>query len=188
MDAQWSQKNFPEFLANCLDDILQDTVGSLENKVREAARTHLSDWQTAKIFPVVGFHPEYMEYPELIGVALVGRPRRMDLSATYLYALEDGLPEKLIEWIDQIMELGDGLDCACHMMLAYHRAIIPVNGETLWDYDNIFEEVFKGKRSTNYLKLSYWNKIPAMKCRPRLLHQNTVLKNDYDETFQGEWT
>ena len=187
MDAQWSQKNFQEFLANGLDEILPDEVGSLENQVRDAARTHLSDWQTANIFPVVGYHPEYMEYPKLIGVALVGRPRRMDLSATYLYALEEGLPEQLIDWLDQIMELGDGLDCACHMMLAYHRAVIPVNGETLWDYEHIFEEVFEGKRSTNYLKLSYWNKIPAMKSNPKLLHHNTVIKSDYDKTFQGEW-
>ena len=74
-------------------------------------------------------------------------------------------------------------------MLSYHRAVIPINGETLWDYDNLFQEVLIGTRSTNYLKLQQWNKIPSVRSTSNLLQTNTIVTSDfeYGKSFREEW-
>jgi hypothetical protein len=74
-------------------------------------------------------------------------------------------------------------------MLAYHRAVIPIKGETLWDYENLFNEVVKGTRSTNYPKLKQWNKIPSVQSTGNLLQTSTVVTSEfeYSKSFKEEW-
>jgi hypothetical protein len=162
---------------------------SLERIVRKSARSQIKDWQTASIYPVVGYHPKYMVTPELIGVAVVGTPWKSEETATYLYAMEDELPEGLIDWIDQVMDLGDGLDCACKIMLNYQRAIIPVNGESLDLWDEIFQDVLDGKRSTNYHKLCKQNQIKVVSTKStNLLTHNSVIQMDiFSSSFRRDW-
>ena len=86
----------------------------------------------------------------------MGKPLNPEISAVVLYSLEDEVSDDLCEFLDTVMELGDGLDTACEIMLAYHRAIIPVKGETLDNWIEIFQDVASGRRSTNLPKLSVW--------------------------------
>lgn len=191
MEPKWLVENFQEILES--PSALEwdyDTVEiSLEKIVRESARSQIKDWQTASIYPVVGYHPKYMVTPELIGVAVVGTPWKNEDNAIYLYALEEELPEELIEWIDQVMDLGDGLDCACKIMLNYQRAIIPVKGESLDLWDGIFQDVLDGNRSTNYHKLCKQNEIDMVAGKsPNLLTHNTVIQtNVFSSAFKRDW-
>ncbi len=191
MDSYWTPENFNKFLQSMPIEEFELSEGSstLEESVREFARGTLRDWKTCDLYPIVGYYPELMSQPELIGVAAVGTPRSYKVSSVTLYAIEDHLPDKLIDWIDTVMEVGDGLDCVCEIMLAYHRAVIPVNGETLWDYENLFSEVLKGNRSTNHLKLKQWNKMPPIRTSTTLLHTNTIVSSDveYTKSFREEW-
>ena len=63
----------------------------VESKVRESAQGQIKDWETAEIYPVIGYHPEYLSEPELIGAALVGAPRVSGGSCLSLYSLEDDI-------------------------------------------------------------------------------------------------
>ena len=191
MEPKWSVENFQQMLESPGALVWDyDTVEtSLEKIVRESARSHIKNWQTASIYPVVGYHPKYMVTPDLIGVAVVGKPWKNGETATYLYAMEEELSEELIAWIDQVMDLGDGLDCACKIMLNYQRAIIPVNGESLDLWEEIFEDVLEGNRSTNYHKLCKQNEIDMVSGKsPNLLTHNTVVQLDYfTPAFRREW-
>ena len=191
MESKWSVENFQHLLES--PSALEwdyDTVEiSLEKIVRESARSQIKDWQTASIYPVVGYHPKYMVTPELIGVAVVGTPWKNEDNAIYLYAMEEELPEELIDWIDQVMDLGDGLDCACKIMLNYQRAVIPVNGESLDLWEEIFQEVLEGERSTNYHKLCKQSQIDIVSGKsPNLLKHNTVVQMDFfTPSFRRDW-
>tara|TARA_B100000745_G_C20131225_1_gene387616 strand:- start:1004 stop:1567 length:564 start_codon:yes stop_codon:yes gene_type:complete len=186
MEPKWSVENFQQMLESSWALECKDT---LEKIVRESSRSQIKDWQTASIYPVVGYHPKYMVTPELIGVAVVGTPWKSAETATYLYAMEEELPEALIEWIDQVMDLGDGLDCACKIMLNYQRAIVPVNGESLDLWEEIFQDVLDGKRSTNYHKLCKQNEINVVSAKsPNLLTHNSVIQMDvFTSSFRRDW-
>ena len=191
MERQWTVENFHNLLeSSWVYAWSQDEPEiTFETMIRESARSQIKNWQTATIHPVVGYHPEYMDNPELIGVAVVGKPWKSSDTAVYLYALEEELPESLIEWIDQVMDLGDGLDCACKIMLHYQRAIIPVKGESLELWEEIFTDVLAGMRSTNYLKLCEPQHIPVVSGKsPNLLKHNTVLQTElFDSSFRSDW-
>ena len=191
MEPKWSVENFQQMLESpwALEWDYDTVEISLEKIVRESARSHIKNWQTASIYPVVGYHPKYMVTPDLIGVAVVGKPWKNGDTATYLYAMEEELSEELIAWIDQVMDLGDGLDCACKIMLDYQRAIIPVNGESLDLWEEIFEDVQEGRRSTNYHKLCKQNEIDMVSGKsPNLLKHNTVIQVDvFSSSFKGDW-
>jgi len=185
MEELWTSENFDNLLTSKPDGSL-----TLEESVRQFARSMLRDWKTCDMYPIVGYHEDLMTQPEIIGVAAVGVPRRVGVPSVALYAMEDHLPDKLIDWIDKVMEAGDGLDCVCEIMLAYHRAVIPINGETLWDYENLFNEVVDGSRSTNHLKLKQWNKIPSVQAAGNLLQANTTIVTsdfEYSKSFREEW-
>tara|TARA_B100000686_G_scaffold7659_2_gene7602 strand:+ start:612 stop:1169 length:558 start_codon:yes stop_codon:yes gene_type:complete len=158
---------------------------TLESHIRSLAKTYLRDWRTAEMYPVVGYHEKFQETPALIGVAVVGTPRKD--KSVYLFGIEDeDLPDELMDWIDTVMDVGDGLDCICEIMLGYHRAIIPINGESLLDYWTIFAEVLDGSRSTNYLKLNAGQ--PTKVSTGSLLTKNTVLTEEvFDKSFRKEW-
>ena len=192
MEPKWSVENFQQMLESpwALEWDYDAVERSLEKIVRESSRSQIKNWQTASIYPVVGYHSQYMDSPELIGVAVVGNPWKHGENSIYLYALEEELPEALIEWIDQVMDLGDGLDCACKIMLNYQRAIIPVNGESLDLWGEIFRDVLDGKRSTNYHKLCKQNEIERMTGKsPNLLTHNSVIQIDfYSPSFRRDWT
>ena len=101
------------------------------------------------------------------------------------------------------MELGDGLDTACEIMLAYHRAIIPVKGETLDNWIEIFQDVAHGRRSTNLPKLSVWKPEKTVIRRTSLEGflsdllrgfgeemANQIMDRimpEFDESFKEEW-
>ena len=192
MDSLWTPANFERFLQSMpiTEFDLSEGSSCLEDSVRNFARGQLRNWKTCDLYPVVGYSPEHMDDPEIIGVAAVGSPRNNKVSSVALYAIEEHLPDKLIDWIDDVMEVGDGLDCVCEIMLAYHRAVIPVSGETLWDYENLFTEVLNGTRSTNYLKLKQWNKMPVIQSTTtKLLQTNTIVTSDFEYTksFREEW-
>lgn len=166
----------------------------IESEVRQSAQHQLKDWETAEIYPVIGFHPEYLSEPELIGAAVVGVPRVSSGSSLFLYSLEDEVSDELCEFLDMVMDLGDGLDSACEIMLAYHRAIIPVRGESLGNWQRVFEEVAAGKRSTNYQKLmSARSPSPIQELLKGLLTQvgnelaNKLMTPQFDESFKEEW-
>jgi len=191
MEPKWLVENFQQMLESpwALEWDNDDVEISLEKIVRESSRSQIKNWQTASIYPVVGYHPEYMSAPDLIGVAVVGHPWKQGDTSIYLYALEEELPEALIGWIDQVMDLGDGLDCACEIMLNYQRAIIPVNGESLEVWEVIFQDVLEGKRSTNYHKLCKQNQINMVSGKsPNLLTHNSVIQIDfYSPSFRRDW-
>jgi|TARA_Y100000034_G_C6781593_1_gene349413 hypothetical protein len=182
MENLWEPEEFRKLLG--AKDMLSEGE-TFESHIRSLAKTYLRNWRTAKIYPVVGYHEKFQEMPALIGVAVVGTPRKD--KAVYLFGIEDeDLPDKLIEWIDTVMEVGDGLDCICEIMLAYHRAIIPINGESLLDYWTIFDEVVKGERSTNYLKLNAGKE--AKVSAGNLLTYNTIFRDEnFDKDFRKEW-
>jgi len=209
---RWTNDSFQTLLNSQVED-----GKSLETNIRMNARKQIQNWQNADIYPVIGYHPDYMDEPELIGAALVGTPRRWDLSCVSLYSFEEEVSDELCEFVDMVMELNDGLDSTCEIMLEYHRAIIPVKGETLVDWKIIFAEVAAGVRSTNYRKLSSWNlmertsefetkevseKVAATKVSldeflGNLLNQAGAgfaekimesLMPDFDEKFREEWS
>lgn len=208
---RWTTEAFASLLKSSTDD-----GKSLESNIRMNARKQIQNWKDAKIYPVIGYHPDFMDEPELIGTALVGTPRRWDLSCVSLYSFEEEVSDELCEFVDMVMELNDGLDSTCEIMLEYHRAIIPVKGETLADWKIIFAEVAAGVRSTNYRKLSSWNLMdrqstPEMSAEPAepakkvsldqflgdLLNQagaglaekiKESLMPDFDEKFREEWS
>ena len=95
-----------------------------------------------------------------------------------------------------VMDLGDGLDSACEIMLSYHRAIIPVRGESLGNWQRVFEEVAAGKRSNNHRKLMTWQPdiVQATQVSVQeflkqvgeeLAHK--LLASEFDESFKEEW-
>ncbi len=172
----------------------------VESKVRESAQGQIKDWETAEIYPVIGYHPEYLSEPELIGAALVGTPRVSGGSCLSLYSLEEDISDELCEFLDMVMDLGDGLDSACEIMLSYHRAIIPVRGESLGNWQRVFEEVAAGKRSNNHRKLMTWQpdivqatQVSVQEFLKDLLQQvgdelaHKLLASEFDESFKEEW-
>ena len=174
----------------------------VESKVRESAQGQIKDWETAEIYPVIGYHPEYLSEPELIGAALVGTPRVSGGSCLSLYSLEDDISDELCEFLDMVMDLGDGLDSACEIMLSYHRAIIPVRGESLGNWQRVFEEVLAGKRSNNHRKLMSWQpvkteikvqQVSIQDFLKDLLDEvgtelaNKLMNTEFDESFKEEW-
>ncbi len=172
----------------------------IESKVRDLAQGQIKDWKTAEIYPVIGYHPEYLSEPELIGAALVGTPRVSGGSCLSLYSLEEDISDELCEFLDMVMDLNDGLDSACEIMLAYHRAIIPVRGESLGNWQRVFEEVAAGKRSSNYQKLMTWQpdiiqakQVSIQDFLKELLQEvgkeltEKLMNADFDESFKEDW-
>jgi hypothetical protein len=196
----WMPEAFAQRLTEPEDQLSEI---SWEDSIRKYAKPQIENWHTAQIYPVVAFHPDYMNRPELIGAALVGKPRNPESSAVVLYSLEDEVSDDLCEFLDTIMELNDGLDTACEIMLAYHRAIIPVKGETLDNWIEIFEDVARGRRSTNLPKLSVWKPEKTQISRTTLdgfvsdllrgfgeEMANQILDKlmpEFDESFKEEW-
>jgi len=198
--SDWMPEAFAQRL-NEPEDQLSETPW--EDSIREYAKPQIENWHTAQIYPVVAFHPDYMNRPELIGAALVGKPRNPESSAVVLHSLEDEVSDDLCEFLDTVMELNDGLDTACEIMLAYHRAIIPVKGETLDNWIEIFEDVARGRRSTNLPKLSVWKPEKTQISRTTLEGfvsdllrgfgeemANQIMDKlipEFDESFKEEW-
>ena len=198
--SDWIPEAFAQRLTEPEDQLSEI---SWEDSIREYAKPQIENWRTAQIHPVVAFHPDYMNRPELIGAALVGKPRNPESSAVVLYSLEDEVSDDLCEFLDTVMELGDGLDTACEIMLAYHRAIIPVKGETLDNWIEIFQDVASGRRSTNLPKLSVWKPEKTVIRRTSLEGfvsdllrgfgeemANQIMDKimpEFDESFKEEW-
>ena len=104
-----------------------------------------------------------------------------------LFGIEEDLPDALIDWVDTVMDLGDGLDCICEIMLNYHKATILVNLETEYDMETLFEDIRNGRRSTNYLKMKPGLKV-SDKSSGVLLKTNSVLQtNFFTKDFRREW-
>ncbi|MHA1286949.1 MAG: hypothetical protein ACTSPB_06035, partial [Candidatus Thorarchaeota archaeon] len=105
----------------------------------------------------------------------------------YLFGIEDDLPDALIDWVDTVMDLGDGLDCICEIMLNYHKATILVNLNNTQDMKTLFQDIKMGTRSTNYLKMKPGLKV-SDKSSGVLLKTNSVLQtNFFTKDFRREW-
>jgi hypothetical protein len=162
-----------------------DSEESLEGHIRELGKTYLRNWRSAELFPVIGYDEELMDEPKLIGVAMYGTPRKQD--GLYLFGIEDDLPDTLIDWVDTVMDLGDGLDCICEIMLNYHKATILVNLNNTQDMKTLFQDIKMGTRSTNYLKMKPGLKV-SDKSSGVLLKTNSVLQtNFFTKDFRREW-
>ena len=57
------------------------------------------------------------------------------------------------------------------------------------EFENLFNEVVKGTRSTNYPKLKQWNKIPSVQSTGNLLQTSAVVTSEfeYSKSFKEEW-
>lgn len=177
----WSSASeWETFLKSSYDE--QETW---EQHIRNLGKTYLRNWRNADLFPVIGYDAELMDEPKLIGVAMYGTPRKQD--GLYLFGIEEDLPDALIDWVDTVMDLGDGLDCICEIMLNYHKATILVNLETEYNMETLFDDIRNGRRSTNYLKMKPGLKV-SDKSSGVLLKTNSVLQtNFFTKDFRREW-
>ena len=131
-----------------MDEIAQQ-IGGYPQLRMEMRNAGFMEWNTAKFYPVVAWFPEYMDEPDVVGIAI-----RHGYSFSILYGRTITPHEKVNKWFDYV-SLHDNYNSITEALLDHHKAIIATeidfaeidNGKTWTD---LVQEVIDGIRPTKY--------------------------------------
>tara|TARA_R110001632_G_scaffold172535_2_gene291903 strand:- start:18 stop:713 length:696 start_codon:yes stop_codon:yes gene_type:complete len=128
---------------------IADEVGGFEELREKLRLSGILDWETAEFYPIISWFPDYMDEPDVIGIAV-----RNGYSFFILYGRTNTPHDRVNSWYDYV-SMYDEYESITEALLDHHKAIIA----TEVDYaDNrsgkswtaIVQEVIDGIRPTKF--------------------------------------
>ncbi len=149
-----------------MDEIAEDMGG--EPLLREQMRmAGYRDWETAMFYPVIAWFPQYMNEPDVLGIAV-----RNGFSFNVLFGCVNTPHQELNEWYSYV-SLHDNYESVTEALLDHHKAFIATEVDMADAYASSWrelgEEVIAGIRPTkfninddDFLQDSFIFDIPAI--------------------------
>jgi hypothetical protein len=130
-----------------LDEIAEEMGG--ESILREQMRlAGYRNWSSATLYPVVAWFPQYMDEPDVVGIAV-----RNGFSFNLVYGCRKTPNDGLNEWYAYV-SLHDNYESLTEALLDHHKALIATEVDMADAFEStwleIGEEVIAGLRPTKY--------------------------------------